>query len=154
VTIETSLIENDERLQKAVTATRQKWLPVVRSAYGIPDVIGESMALAAIAARVRIDLEASEIPPPNQIPAAQRVLAATLELLHTGELDDCLLPKELAQLLADVPDPAARIASQSGITGQTSATGTAAMEAAKNVFERVAKEVGTLPRKSRVVVLT
>ena len=144
MTTETDQIENDERLQSAVEATKETWLPVIRFAYGIPAVVSEPIALAAISADIQSRLSTSEIADPHQPGAARRILAATLELLRSSELDVCLLPKDLAKHLVK-PDPAARIVSQSGVTGETTATNSSVSAAAAVVFDKVAKAVGKLP---------
>ncbi len=75
-------------------------------------VVGEDTAIAAILKDVETCLAPSEIDPDNQPAAARQILAATLELLYSHELDACFLPNDLKGSIEI--DPAARIVSQAG----------------------------------------
>jgi hypothetical protein len=135
VTVEIPMIQNNERLQNAVKATRENWLPIVRMAYDIPGLVTEPVALAAISSSIESHLSTSDIAGPHCPAAACLILAATLELLASGKLDPCLLPRKLAELL-NASDPVARIVSQSGVSG-TSSTKSSVNAAAKSIFDHV-----------------
>lgn len=135
MSVEIQMIENDERLQNAVKATRETWLPIVRMAYDIPELVSEPVTLVAISSSIESYLSTSDIARPHHPAAACLILAATLELLDSGNLDLCLLPPKLAELV-NAPDPVARIVSQSGVSG-TSTTRSSVNAAARSIFDRV-----------------
>jgi hypothetical protein len=70
----------------------------------IPEVVGEDTAVAAVLKDVEAYLAPSEIDPYNQPAAARQILAATLELLNSHELDACFLPNDLKGSIEIDPD--------------------------------------------------
>ena len=65
MSVEIQMIENDERLQNAVKATRETWLPIVRMAYDIPELVSEPVTLVAISSSIESYLSTSDIVHPT-----------------------------------------------------------------------------------------
>lgn len=130
-------IENDERLQNARCLADGRWFQLVRDAYGIPEIVSDDTAIAAIHADVTARLALSEIAEDHQPSAARAIVAATLELLNDRQLDRSFLPNDLAALSREAFDPIAQIVSQSGVTGRTDVSRSSISDAAEAIFGRI-----------------
>jgi hypothetical protein len=132
-------VTKDQRLDTAIEAASPEWLPIVIQSYGIPEVVGENTAIAAILRDVEAYLAPREIDRENQPAAARQILAATLELLTSHELDACFLPNDLKGSIEIDPD--ARIVSQAGVSARTEESKAAINDAAGSIFDRVHRHI-------------
>ena len=66
-------VTKDQRLNTAIEAASPEWLPIVIQSYGIPEVVGENTAIAAILKDVEAYLASREIDRENQPAAARQI---------------------------------------------------------------------------------
>jgi hypothetical protein len=132
-------VTNDPRLDTAIEGAKPVWLPILRESYRIPEVVGEETAIAAILKDVEAYLTPSEIDPDNQPAAARLILAATLELLTSHELDACFLPSDLNG--STEINPVARVVSQAGLTAKAEESKRAINDAAESIVARVLHQI-------------
>ena len=130
---------NDPRLDTAIEGDKSVWLPILLESYRIPEVVGEDTAIVAILHDVEAYLAPSEIGPDNQQAAARHILAATLELLASHELDACFLPADLNG--STEIDPVARVVSQAGVTTKTKESRRAINDVAESIVARVLHQI-------------
>ena len=142
----TTARDTKDRLNRALEATSEDWLRALRSAYEIPVVVGNDTAVKAIRAELRVQMGNSGIREEHCESAAELILAAVLELLRSGELDQCLLPDDLRRHFCPI-NPGARIASQSGVAGGSDDVGVRAV--AESLFDRILATVREMPAPSQ-----
>ncbi len=130
---------NDPRLDTAIEGAKSVWLPILLESYRIPEVVGVETAIVAILHDVEAYLAPSEIGPDNQPAAARQILAATLELLASHELDACFLPADLNG--STEINPVARVVSQAGVTAKAEESKKAINDAAESIVARVLHQI-------------
>ena len=96
-------------------------------------------AIVAILHDFEAYLAPSAIGPDNQPAAARQILAATLELLASHELDACFLPADLNG--STEINPVARVVSQAGVTAKAEESKKAINDAAESIVARLLHQI-------------
>lgn len=112
---------NDGVVEKKL-AMRATWYRLVRRSFGIPDMVSDELATKVLHNRLGAEFEGSMILEDRWSEAGGKILDAVLTLGSNGELDDLLLPEDLARHVVEpgrVPPAIAafRVESQSGLSG-------------------------------------
>ena len=85
------------------------WNLVLRRSFGVPDIVLEANALAAIEGWIRTQLESSNLNQSDKESAAEKFVPAVIAVAARGDLDHYVLSNNLTHYLRPVGTPPAEI---------------------------------------------
>ena len=85
------------------------WNVVLRRSFGVPDIVLEANALAAIEGWIRTQLESSNLNQSDKESAAEKFVPAVIAVAARGDLDHYVLSNNLTHYLRPVGTPPAEI---------------------------------------------